>query len=373
MRSLQHVIAVLLFLLSPGLTMAGERVALVIGNAAYRDLPLANPVNDASAMSDRLQELGFEVVTLTDASLTEMQQGLGRFLNLVQPGSTAMVFYAGHGIQANGRNYLMPVDARPENEFALQFSALELNVVLDALAGSGSAMNILVLDACRNNPFERKTRGGSRGLAVVDAAAGTLIAYATAPGQVAADGEGEHGLYTGALLRALDQPGLKVEEVFKQVRIQVARASGQQQIPWESSSLTGDFVFNGQARTAEAEPGGQPVWAQPAAGLAKPAAVVSSCADLSGAWVLVDDNRACVDDISISRVTDEEYNVEQINCVSGVKITSVMAVTENRAVSRWSAFPCSGVSEYEFNETCSVATGRVVKRGGLPGVCQALV
>lgn len=232
--------------------LAEKRVALVIGNASYVEGALENPVRDATAIASRLRELDFEVVQVTDGSLRDMQQGLVRFLQQIERGATALVFYAGHGIQANGRNYLMPVEAKLESEMSLRFQAMEVTDILEELERSGARMNIVILDACRNNPFERKFRGGSRGLAVVDAAVGTLIAYATAPGSVASDGDGRNGLYTQELLKALQEPGLKVEAVFKQVRREVSRYSAGAQIPWESSSLTGEFVFNGAATAAAA-------------------------------------------------------------------------------------------------------------------------
>ena len=170
---------------------ASQRIALVIGNAAYAESPLHNPVNDAIAIDERLTALGFEVVRVTDADLRSMQSALVEFTRRIEDDATALVFYAGHGVQANGRNYLVPIDARLENESSLRFEALELNDVLEELEYSRSKLNLVVLDACRNNPFLRRFRGGSRGLAAVDAATGTLIAYATGPGAVASDGSGE--------------------------------------------------------------------------------------------------------------------------------------------------------------------------------------
>ncbi len=252
MRRMMTLLALLLIWL-PGLSQANveagkpERVALVVGNADYALMPLDNPINDASAMSMVLKEAGFDVVTVLDADLAGMQNAMLQFAAKLTPRSTALVYYAGHGIQSNGRNYLLPVDVRMESESALRFEALSLDAILEELDLSGARTKLVILDACRNNPFERKTRGGSRGLAAVDAARGTLIAYATAPGSTAADGSGENGLYTASLIKAMRQPGLKVEEVFKQTRIEVSDASSGAQVPWESSSLTGDLIFIGAA------------------------------------------------------------------------------------------------------------------------------
>lgn len=243
-----------LFLSLADAAAAAQRIALVIGNAAYEESPLFNPVNDAIAVDERLTRLGFEVIRVTDADLRTMQDALVEFARRIEDDATALVFYAGHGIQANGRNYLVPVDARLESESALRFEALELNDVLEELEYSPSKLNLVVLDACRNNPFLRRFRGGSRGLAAVDAATGTLIAYATGPGAVASDGSNDNGLYTEHFLDALDEPGLQAEAVFKRVRIRVADASGGDQVPWESSSLTGDFVFNRSAPPASVPP-----------------------------------------------------------------------------------------------------------------------
>lgn len=227
---------------SPALATS-NRVALVIGNADYIDMPLKNPRNDAIAMKQVLEQSGFDVVAALDADLDTMQNAMLDFVARLNRDSTALVFYAGHGMQANGRNYLLPVDAKIETERTLRFQSLELGDLLEELEASAARIKIVILDACRNNPFERAMRGSGRGLAAVDAARGTLIAYATSPGATASDGEGDNGLYTQSLLRAIAEPGLKVEEVFKQVRIAVSEASRGSQVPWESSSLTGDFIF----------------------------------------------------------------------------------------------------------------------------------
>jgi hypothetical protein len=220
-----------------------QRVALVIGNAQYREAPLRNPVNDARAVAQRLRELGFEVVLRENATRRHMGDALAEFTRLIKPSGVALIFYAGHGVQVRGRNYLIPVDMTLQTETDLRFQAVDVSTLTDELELAQSRVAFLVLDACRNNPFERRLRGAGRGLAAVDAARGTLIAYATAPGSVAADGDGQYGTYTEALLNALALPGLKAEEVFKRVRIDVSAATQNQQVPWESSSLTGDFVF----------------------------------------------------------------------------------------------------------------------------------
>jgi hypothetical protein len=242
------LVIVLLACMAISTASAAERFALVIGNADYPTAPLRNPVNDARAMTRALRELGFDVSSLENADKQRMEQAIVGFASRLKENSSGLFYYAGHGVQVNGRNYLVPVGAEIDSEREIRFETVGVHVVLEELGYAGNRINIVILDACRNNPFERRLRGGgARGLAAIDAARGTLIAYATAPGSVALDGDGRNGIYTEELLGALRSPGLQVEEVFKQVRVGVARRTKNQQIPWESSSLTGSFVFNGSA------------------------------------------------------------------------------------------------------------------------------
>jgi Caspase domain len=220
------------------------RIALVIGNATYRESPLRNPVNDARAMAKTLRELGFTVLAHENATKRTMETAVIEFGRKLAEGGVGFFYYAGHGLQVRGRNYLVPIDAEIDSEAATRIAAVDVDLLLEQMAEAKNRVNVVILDACRNNPFERRLRGASRGLAAVDAARGTLVAYATAPGSVAADGEGANGLYTEELLQALRVPGLKVEEVFKRVRIGVTERSKGAQTPWESSSLTGDLVVN---------------------------------------------------------------------------------------------------------------------------------
>lgn len=216
----------------------------MIGNADYQEAPLKNPVNDARAMSVALRHLGFKVIAVEEASHKQMQAAVLEFAQRLRPDDTGLFYYAGHGIQVDGSNYLIPLGAEISSDVGVRFEAINVADILDVMEKARNKLNFVILDACRNNPFERRLRGNSRGLAAIDAAAGTLIAYATAPGSVAADGTARNGLYTEALLDALAVPGLNAEQVFKQVRIDVSGRSNGLQIPWESSSLTGDFVFN---------------------------------------------------------------------------------------------------------------------------------
>ncbi len=227
--------------------MAERRLALVIGNSAYRTSPLANPANDAGLMSEMLARSGFEVQTFTDLGHRDLQRavvGFGRNLRAAGTDTVGLVFYAGHAVQADGENYLIPVDADIQDVLDLRIQTLDASTLMQSLAEAGNRLNIVVLDACRNNPFKAATRSGARGLAKIDAPFGTLLAYSTAPGDVAADGTGRHSPYALALAKAIQRPGLSVEQVFKTVRLEVIEKTGQRQIPWESSSLTGDFYFN---------------------------------------------------------------------------------------------------------------------------------
>lgn len=219
-----------------------ERVALVIGNGAYTSAPLRNPPNDARDMGSTLRGLGFEVIEKIDVTQKEMNRAIVQFGQKLNASTMALFFYAGHGMQVKGKNYLLPVDAQISSEASVRAEAVDVDVVLDQF--SVSRLNVVILDACRNNPFERRFRSMGGGLTQMDAPKGTLIAYATAPGKVASDGDGKNGIYTQELIKLIQMPGLPVETVFKRVRANVTRITGDNQIPWEASSLTGEFYFN---------------------------------------------------------------------------------------------------------------------------------
>src|SRR5215213_9642289 len=246
-----------------------KRVALVIGNSRYEAAPLKNPVNDANLVAATLREIGFDVISRTDVNLREMQLAVREFSRKIQNGSVGLFYYAGHGMQSGGRNFLIPVSAQIEVEGDVVLEALDLNSVLEQMGMAQNRLNIVILDACRNNPFTRSFRSGSQGLAQVNAPAGTFIAYATAPGQTASDGKGQNGLYTQELIANLRAPGLPIEEVFKRVRVQVKQKSNGVQIPWDASSLEGSFFFvpgAGGAATPPSVAGATqpPVYTQPA-------------------------------------------------------------------------------------------------------------
>jgi hypothetical protein len=238
-----------------------KRHALVIGNATYQKGPLANPVNDARAMQSALTRSGFDVIALENASRAQMMEAVAKFGDRLRDGGVGLFYYAGHGIQLKGRNFLIPVDAAIAREEEVQYKAVDAGEVLDTLGSAKNPLNIIILDACRSNPFPRSSRGAEMGLASMDAPVGALIAFATGPNAVALDGQGKNGLYTEHLLKYITQPGLRVEDVFKRVRMDVRQATNNAQIPWESTSLEGDFYFvpnaAGPTQTSKGKP--QPV------------------------------------------------------------------------------------------------------------------
>ncbi len=229
----------------PATTGAENRIALVIGNSSYKDAPLANPVNDATAIAKTLQGLGFKVILRTNVSQSQMRQAVREFGDELHAGRGVGLFYfAGHGMQINNRNFLIPVGTDIRREYEVEDQSMDAASVLSMMQSARARVNIVILDACRNNPFARSFRNSTVGLAPMQAPAGTLLAYATAPGEVASDGAGDNGLYTQHLLNNMRLPGLKIEDVFKNVRASVRQESGGKQTPWENTSLEGEFYFN---------------------------------------------------------------------------------------------------------------------------------
>lgn len=233
---------------TPSRQDAQGRVALVIGNGNYRNAsPLPNPPNDARDMAATLHSLGFEVLEGVDQTAEEMVKLIRRFgERLKQKGGVGLFYYAGHGVQVGGKNYLIPVEVNSLREQTIEDEAVDVGRVLREMDAAGNDLNIVVLDACRSNPFARGWRGSENGLAEVRAPAGTLIAYATSPDTVADDGAGRNGVYTAELLKQLIVPGQTVEAMFKAVRTLVAASTKKRQIPWESTSLFRDFYFAGR-------------------------------------------------------------------------------------------------------------------------------
>ena len=221
-----------------------KRVALVIGNAAYRVAPLNNPLNDARAMTRLLESLGFEVLGGADLDLVGMRRALADFGERMAEGGVGLFYFSGHGLQVGGRNFLVPVNARLTSERYIAAETVEVDAVLKEMDAARNRLNVVVLDACRDNPFARGWRSAARGLGQMSGPPGTLIAYATDPGDVAADGEpGTQGVYTGELLRALPVPSITIEEAFKRAAQGVITRTRGRQRPWISSSFTGSFSF----------------------------------------------------------------------------------------------------------------------------------
>jgi hypothetical protein len=232
------------------MNMGEKRLALVIGNAGYQHSPqLTNPVNDARSIRDALQAVGFDVFEYEDINQSQMKQAIDKFGTRLKNYTVGLFFYSGHGIQSKGANYLIPVDANIQNEEQIEYDCVQADRVLGFMEAAGSKVNIVILDACRNNPFEKswsRAVAGS-GLAFMNAPTGSLIAYSTSPGRTASDGAGSNGLYTEALLENLKTPDITILQMFQNVRRNVTDKSYKQQIPWESTSLTADFYFINKA------------------------------------------------------------------------------------------------------------------------------
>lgn len=231
---------------------AERRIALVMGNAAYGAIgALRNPVNDGKLIAEALDGVGFETALLLDANQIQMKRAIanfGRTLRAAGPDAIGLFYFAGHGVQANGRNYVMPIEAAPQDSADLDLVAVEVDWVMRQMESAGNASNIIILDACRNNPFATASRSVGRGLAAIKAPTGTFIAYATAPGAVAEDGGGANSPFTVALAAALPRPGVAIEQTFKHVRLKVVQSSGGRQTPWDSSSLVRDIYLGGKAK-----------------------------------------------------------------------------------------------------------------------------
>lgn len=228
-----------------------KRLALVIGNANYQNGgQLKNPINDARSVAVALQNMGFEVLKYENASQTQIKQAINTYGQKLRGYDVGLFYYAGHGIQHKGTNYMIPIEADLQAQEQIEFDCVAADRVLAYMESAATKVNIIIMDACRNNPFERSWHRSvdGNGLAMMNAPTGSLIAYATAPGKVASDGETTNGLYTSALLKYMKDPGLNIEQVFKRVRTEVSERSMGAQIPWETTSLTGsDFYFTKQS------------------------------------------------------------------------------------------------------------------------------
>lgn len=241
---------------------APKRTALVIGNANYSQIPsLKNPVNDASDIAAKLRDLGFEVTSASDLDKRGMEKEIRSFGRRIRASKgDAVFYYAGHGVERDGRNYLIPLRADIHDPEDLPYKAVDVGQLLTQLESAKNGVNIIILDACRNNPYEHFRGIAVSGLASLTGPTGSLIAFSTSPGNVAADGKGRNGVFTKHLLEAMSIPGATLDETFQRVRRDVARETGKSQIPWSNSSVIGDFFFTqpgaeptGGSRTPPAE------------------------------------------------------------------------------------------------------------------------
>ena len=255
-RGALAAVIIVLSLLSTGPAAAEKRIALVVGNSAYQNITrLDNPHNDATLMADTLSSLGFTLIggrAQLDLDKSALDIAVQNFGRQIQGADVALFYYAGHGVQVTGSNYLVPVSANPTREADVDFQMVDINLVLRQMQGSGTRLNMLILDACRNNPFgARGLRTSEGGLAQMRAPEGTLISYATQPGSVAQDGSGGHSPYTKALATTIKQAGLDIFQTFNQVGLAVKRETGGSQQPWVSSSpIDGTFYFVAPAAAA---------------------------------------------------------------------------------------------------------------------------
>jgi len=330
------VFCMLLLLVQVTSVHAAKRVALVIGNGAYKDSPLRNPVNDASDMASKLRKLNFDVTLVKNANQRTLDEQIHAFRNKLPAAEIRLFYYAGHGLQVQGVNYLVPVGIEVRNENDIKYEAVDVGKVLDSMADAGKGVNIIVLDACRNNPFSRSFRSSSRGLAKMDAPHGSMIVYATSPGDVAADGDGRNGVFTEQLLKNIDRSGRTLEKVLKETGKGVMRATGGDQVPWTTSSVFDDVYLAGQGTTVASVP----TYSPPAAQSPKMGSLRIE-SEPSGAQIFLNGNRIgrtpkSVDGLPTGRVT---VRAEKSGYEPQEKITSVLSEQVIRI-----AFPLSTVA-----------------------------
>ena len=235
-----------------------QRKALLIGNDAYAQVPLRGAVHDARALDVVLSKQGFESLVLTDATLRQIDDAVDRFVQQLRPGDVALFYYAGHGIQLEGENYLVPIDFRGRDEADAKYESYSISRIQDRMHAAGASLKILILDACRTNPF-RLSRSAGGGLAAMNTGRGTYIAFATAPGKVAVETTNAGGLFTSSLIRALGRPGWSLNEIFDHVRADVDEQTKGQQLPWTASSVIGNFYFTVGDRRESAPTPAKPV------------------------------------------------------------------------------------------------------------------
>ncbi len=328
---------------------AGKRYALIIGNAAYREHPLRNPVNDAREMARVLASLGFDVRHYPNADHRTMETAVRDLNRRLRSGGVGLFYYAGHGMQVGGVNYLIPIGADIASEADIKYKAVNVNQVLDLMAESGNRLNIVILDACRDNPLGRgfKRSSGAEGLAPVytPGGRGAFVAFATAPGQTAADGSGVNGVFTGHLLENLARPGWPLERVFKQTREAVMATTGRRQVPWESSSIVGDFYFNqGETQQVEAGAGLPPTSSSPLpAGPVSPSAPAPSSVSADLAQLVKQREQSRAEWSAWQSRMESEFRK-----LEGYEKQSLLSEAEKE--SGWASFLSSYASDNEFSD-----------------------
>lgn len=250
----KKILLIIGFIIAPDL-LAQERIALVIGNSEYSIASLKNPTNDATDIADTLKTLRFDVDLKLDANQEEMENSIRRFGKKLTPDTVGLFYYSGHAAQYNGSNYLIPIGSIAQLSSAehLRYKTVDVGYVLGVMKQAGNALNIVILDSCRDNPFQAFSRSMSRGLKRIPSAEGTLVAYSTSPGHVALDGDKRNSPYTEQLIKFMKEPGLPIEIMFKKVRTNVKINTGGEQSPWYESSIDGDFYFS-EKKSAPAFP-----------------------------------------------------------------------------------------------------------------------
>jgi hypothetical protein len=291
---------------------AEKRIALVVGNSAYQNVSrLKNPKNDALLIADTLGRLGFTLIgggAQVDLDKASFDSVVQRFGNQLVGADVAFFYYAGHGLQVRGTNYLVPVTANPTRETDVDFQMIDVALILRQMEGAGTKLNLVILDACRNNPFGgRGLRASDGGLAQIRAPEGTLLSYATQPGNVALDGDDGHSPYTRALAETMQKPGLDVFQTFNQVGLVVKRATGGSQQPWVSTSpIDGSFYFSGAV-------GGQVATAGPTTNVSpsvtNPAPPISASPTTRTDFIFADSDSRLLTSDDIRRLSKEELRI----------------------------------------------------------------
>jgi|GEM_PF-723083 len=245
MKSLLRLLLLLIF--TTPVMAAQDKLALVIGNANYIGAKLGTPINDADDMAHQLTQVGFKVDKITDANQRQMEAAMSAFSKKLTPDSIAVFYYSGHAVEVRGQNYLLPVGKKITEEANVKYDAVNVGRLLDSLEATNQGLNLVILDACRDNPLIKGSKSGQYGLSTVTAPNGSLVVFATAPGQVALTGRGRNSLFTKALLKHLKTPDLEVSSMLRRVSAEVKKATGKKQRPWISSDYTGNFAFVGDA------------------------------------------------------------------------------------------------------------------------------